>query len=165
MATGRSTQLTRQIGEHLVAAELGRLGLIATPFAGNVPMFDLLVADEAGASIAVQVKAIRGASWQFDIRRFLHVDLIDGTQYVRGPVPLPAPDLVCVLVQLHGAGDDAFYILRMGDLQQHFARTYRGGRRPKKPESMHCAVWPKDLEPFRGNWQLVFDTLRGRRPV
>jgi hypothetical protein len=37
MATGRSNQLTGHIGEHLVAAELGRMGLFATPFAGNVP--------------------------------------------------------------------------------------------------------------------------------
>jgi len=29
------TQLSRQTGEHLVVAELGRLGIIATPFARN----------------------------------------------------------------------------------------------------------------------------------
>jgi hypothetical protein len=34
--TGREMQLTRQIGEHLVAAELGRRGYVATPFAGNI---------------------------------------------------------------------------------------------------------------------------------
>jgi hypothetical protein len=39
MATGRSTQLTGQIGEHLVAAGLGRMGFVAAPFAGNVPHF------------------------------------------------------------------------------------------------------------------------------
>ena len=44
MATGHDNQLTRQIGEHLVAAELGRRGYVATPFAGNVPMYDLKVA-------------------------------------------------------------------------------------------------------------------------
>ena len=35
MATGREMHLTRQIGEHLVAAELGRLGYIAAPFAAK----------------------------------------------------------------------------------------------------------------------------------
>ena len=64
MVTGRSTQLARQIGEHLVAAELGRMRFIATPFAGNVPNFDLLVANEAGTAIPVEVKAINGPSWQ-----------------------------------------------------------------------------------------------------
>ena len=42
MATGLSTKLTGQIGEHLVTAELGRLGIIATPFSGNVPEIDIL---------------------------------------------------------------------------------------------------------------------------
>ena len=37
MATGREMYLTRQIGEHLVAAKFGRMGYLATPFAGNVP--------------------------------------------------------------------------------------------------------------------------------
>src|ERR1035437_10022537 len=36
-----SNQLTRQLGEHLVVSKLGRLGSLATPFAGNVPDFDV----------------------------------------------------------------------------------------------------------------------------
>jgi len=44
-------QLTRQIGEHLVAAELERMGYIAAPFAGNGPMYDLLAADGRGYAI------------------------------------------------------------------------------------------------------------------
>lgn len=39
----KNQQLARQIGEHVVVAEFGRLGLLATPFAGNVPDIDLLV--------------------------------------------------------------------------------------------------------------------------
>jgi hypothetical protein len=62
MATGREMQLARQVGEHLVAAELGRRGYVATPFAGNVPMFDLLAADIRGYAIPIQVKAIKGPS-------------------------------------------------------------------------------------------------------
>ena len=89
MATGRSTQLTRQIGEHLIVAKLGRLGYIATPFAGNVPDFDLLIADDKGHSIPVQVKAINGGSWQFQITRFLDVEIVDDVQYVKGEQKLP----------------------------------------------------------------------------
>jgi hypothetical protein len=63
--TGRDMQLTRQVGEHLVAAELGRRGYVASPFAGNIPMFDLLAADPRGYAIPIQVKAINGGSWQF----------------------------------------------------------------------------------------------------
>ena len=58
MATGLSTQLTRQIGEHLVAAKLGRMGYLAAPFAGNVPMFDLLAADESGFTIPFKSKRL-----------------------------------------------------------------------------------------------------------
>ncbi|HEY5505683.1 MAG TPA: hypothetical protein VIK28_11045 [Sedimentisphaerales bacterium] len=42
MKSGYSNQVTRQIGEHLVVAELGRRGILATPFAGNVPDYDIL---------------------------------------------------------------------------------------------------------------------------
>lgn len=159
MATGRSTQLTRQVGEHLVAAELGRRGLVAAPFAGNVPLFDLLAADEHGNSIPIQVKAINGPSWQFRITQFLEVKVQDGIQHVRGKVDLPAPDLVCIFVLLGKTSEDAFYIFRLRDLQDHFAKTYKGGRRPRNPDSMHCAVWPHDLEPHKDRWEVVFQAL------
>ena len=35
-------QLTRQVSEHLVRQAPGRMGYVAAPFAGNVPLFDLL---------------------------------------------------------------------------------------------------------------------------
>jgi len=159
MATGRSTQLTRQIGEHLVVAELGRRGLIAAPFAGNVPLFDLLAADESGRSIPVQVKAINGPSWQFHIGQFLRVEVVDGVQHVRGKVDLTIPDLICIFVLLRKTGSDEFYILRMRDLQEHFAKTYLGGRRPRNPNAMHCAVWPSDLQQYKDQWETVSNAL------
>ena len=58
MATGRHTQLTRQVGEHLVAAKLGRLGFVAAPFAGNVPLFDLLAADVRGYSVPIELPSV-----------------------------------------------------------------------------------------------------------
>lgn len=83
MATGLSSKLTGQIGEHLVTAELGRRGIIATPFAGNVPDIDIL-AYANGVTGHIQVKAINKDSWQFDIRRFLNVVLTDKGQIVKG---------------------------------------------------------------------------------
>ena len=156
MATGRETQLTRQIGEHLVVAELGRRGFIATPFAGNVPDFDLLAADERGRSIPIQVKAIRGPSWQFIATKFLRVDVVDGVQHVRGVQQLARPRLVCIFLLLgEKAGDDAVYLFSQRDLQQILSETYKGGVRPKNPNSMHCAVWPRHLEPFKDSWHLL----------
>ena len=61
MSTGRNNKLAGQIGEFLVCAELGKRGLIATPFSGNVPAFDILAADDLCNTVPIQVKASRGA--------------------------------------------------------------------------------------------------------
>lgn len=161
MATGRTTQLTRQIGEHLVVSELGRRGYVATPFSGNVPLYDVLAADRTGRAVPIQVKAINGPSWQFSATTFLSVEVIDGEQIVRGKTTLPDPDLLCIFVFVRKPGEDEFFIFRLRYLQEHFARWYKSGRRPNNPNSMHCAIWPKDLEQFRNNWELVDIVLGG----
>ena len=161
-ATGRDMQLTRQIGEHLVTAELGRRGYVATPFSGNIPMFDLLVADVQGHAVPIQVKAIRGPSWQFNADKFLEIEIVDGEQLIRGRKTLLNADLLCIFVWVKDFGKDEFYIFLFRDLQDYFAENYKGGRRPKNPLALHCAVWPKDLERFRDNWGLVRKILEIR---
>ena len=84
MTTGRSTQRTRQVGEHLLAADLGRMGIIATPFAEIVPGFDLFVANEAGRAVAVQVKAMNGPSWQFGATEFLVLQHVNSATCIQG---------------------------------------------------------------------------------
>ena len=160
MATGRKNQLTRQIGEHLIVAKLGRLGYIATPFAGNVPNFDLLIADYEGHSIPVQVKAINGGSWQFSIDKFLDVEIIDDIQYIKSKHKLANPNLVCVFVRLVDDEKDDFFVFQLKNLQEYFSNSYKGGRRKKNPQSLHCAIPPKDLEQFRDNWSLIEKTFR-----
>jgi len=162
MATGRNTQLTRQIGEHLIVAKLGRRGYIATPFAGNVPDFDLLIADDEGHSIPVQVKAINGGSWQFHISKFLKIEILDDVQYVKGEQQLSNPNLVCIFVLLSDDEKDDFFIFCLRDLQIYFSKSYKGGRRKKNPQSLHCAILPKDLEQFRNNWSLIEHTLKSQ---
>jgi hypothetical protein len=99
---GLSNQLTRQVGEHLVASKLGRMGYIAAPFAGNVPLFDILAANERGFSIPIQVKAINeGSSWQYQADTFLKIDLVGKTQVLRGKKSLLNPNLICIYVLLH----------------------------------------------------------------
>ena len=63
MSKGLNNRLAGQVGEYLVCAELGRRGLIATSFTGNVPEFDLIVADGSLKTLPVQVKTSRGLSW------------------------------------------------------------------------------------------------------
>ncbi len=155
MQTGLSNQLARQVGEHLVTAKLGRMGYIASPFAGNVPLFDLLAADARGYAVPIQVKAINGPSWQYQADDYLDIEIIDGFQHVRGRKLLPNPDLICIYVLLRPDEQDEFYIFRLRDLQEQTFEIYKSRRRPKNPESTHCAVWPKHLQEFRNNWSLI----------
>ncbi len=167
MATGRSNQLTKQIGEFLVCAELSRLGFITTPFAGNVPDFDILAVNDRLNTVPVQVKAIRGGSWQFDGTKYLEIDIKgrgkDITQIVRGKKHLENPELICVFVKIGTTGNDEFYVLRLQDVQDIILKNYKswlskhGGKRPRKPDSTHNSVWPRDLSRFRDNWQLIME--------
>jgi hypothetical protein len=161
MATGRGMQLTRQIGEHLVAAELGRLGYIAAPFAGNVPMYDLLAADSRGYATPVQVKAINGGSWQFSADSFLNIEVVNGEQVVKGTKKLLNPKLLCIFVLLIGRGKDEFYLFHLSDLQKYCVKVYRPrGQSSKNPDSRHSAVSPKEVSRFKDNWRLLESTLR-----
>jgi hypothetical protein len=169
MKRGYRTQLTRQIGEHLVVAQLGRRGIIATPFAGNVPDYDVLASDASGNSVPIQVKAINGPAWQFSATTFLNIEMKGDRQIVKGKVKLRHPKLIYVFVHLKPDKQDDFYIFRMEFLQNHLLKTYtaylasRGGVRPRNPKSFHCALLPKDIKRYKDNWKLIekhFD-LRG----
>ena len=164
MATGHDNQLTRQIGEHLVAAELGRRGYVATPFAGNVPMYDLLAADLSGRAVPIQVKAINGPSWQFSARAFLDIEIGEERQTVNRRLILPNPDLLCIFVFIRKPGTDEFYIFQLRNLQDHFFKTYKGREKPKNIQSLHCAIWPEELKDFRDNWGLIDKTLSQTAP-
>jgi len=50
-------QIDGAFGEFLVCAELGKCGLIATPFLGNALAFDVLAADDFCRTVPIQVKA------------------------------------------------------------------------------------------------------------
>jgi len=155
MATGLSTQLTRQIGEHLVTAELGRRGIIATPFAGNVPDIDIL-AYANGISAHEQVKAINKDSWQFDIRKFLDVRLTKKGQKVLGLNKDCNRKIICIFVSVgKQLGDDEFYVFRYGWLQDYFQQGYSGRIPPKNIKSFHCAIWKKDLKKHLKKWEII----------
>ena len=162
MATGRHTQLTKQVGEYLVAAEVCRRGFIATTFTGNVPHYDIIASNSTGGHQAIQVKAISSnSSWQFDVRAFVDVQLKGQRQIIGRPVVPPYPNLVCVGVRLRQYGTDEFYILTWEDLQaaaivahREFLRQH-GGIRPKKPDSFHIAIRPEMLARHRDKWTVL----------
>jgi hypothetical protein len=161
MATGRSMQLTKQIGEYLVSAELCRRELISTTFTGNVPSFDVLAINKRLKTIPIQVKTITGGSWQFDAKTFLEISISKGTQIVKGKIPLQNPNLICVFVRLKGLNQDEFYICRMRNLQDIICSKYaewlakKKMKRPRNPNSTHCAVSPHDSKRFKNKWKMI----------
>ncbi|HLW68494.1 MAG TPA: hypothetical protein VKS79_24460 [Gemmataceae bacterium] len=166
MATGRDNQLAKQVGEYLVAAEAARLGLIATTFTGNVPHFDILACNLKGAHRTIQVKAIRRSAWQFDVRQFADVQLEGKSQIIGRPATPPCPGLICVLVRIgEKHGTDEFYIMTWEDLRAIIIGHYRdylakcGGIRPKKFDSYHVALQPKEIAPHRDKWELLVEGL------
>ena len=160
MSSGYKTQITRQIGEHLVVAELGKRGIIATPFAGNVPDYDILASDTFGHSLPIQVKTINGQSWQFNIELFLDIDFRkNGLQIVKGKKRLNNPNLICVFVLLNNDNDE-YFIFRLKNLQDYFACNYKTRKRPKNPKSTHCAISPNDLVKFKNKWELITNEVK-----
>ncbi len=165
MISGRKNQLTKQIGEYLVAAELCRRGLIATTFTGNVPDFDIIATNESFDTIPIQIKTIRGGSWQLDASKFIKIgiDINTKIQRVIDKENLPFPELICVFVRLINQGDDEFYIFYLIDLQQiifeHYNQnlTRQNRMRPKNPNSTHIAINVDKLEVFKNNWKLILE--------
>ncbi|MFC4671969.1 hypothetical protein ACFO5X_25700 [Seohaeicola nanhaiensis] len=159
------TQLAGQIGEGLVVAELGRRGIVATSFTGNVPDIDIL-AYRDGRTIALQVKALRSGSVSFDARRFMQIDFDGDRQIVTEQAAKQGEGLIYVFV---GIGDvlgyDEFYLIQDHQLRElihdgHISWLAKhGGIRPRNPQSTHIGLSLAKLEAYRDNWALVENAL------
>lgn len=169
MATGRSTKLTGAVGEFLVAAELCRRNLLATPFSGNVPHYDIIASGEEGGHLAIQVKTITGGNWQLSIRQFVNIRLDGKKQVLGAPKDEPYPDLRYVFVRL-GSDDtrDRFFILTLYQLRDILVADYsqylakHDGVRPKKHDSYHCALSVEEAAPFEDRWETLVDAVKQR---
>lgn len=167
MATGRSNKLVGQTGEYLVAAELSRRGLIATTFSGNVPHYDIIASDERGRHVSVQVKASRGPSWQFaKITQYCDITFQGKRQVVGNKKPCPVERLVIVFVRIDEDGNDKFYILEWNSLRDLLVENHKSylakhdGKRPKKWDSLHCAISEKELLPYEDKWDTIVKNLK-----
>jgi len=166
LSTGLHNQLTKQIGEYLVACELARRGLIATTFSGNAPHFDLIVTDFKGSSLPIQVKTSTTGTWQFSIDKFVKID-IEGKKQIPGDkVPLQIPQLICVFVIAgENYGDDKFFVIEWSKFQDLLVADYtdylksHDFERPKKPDSMHCAIYESHLDGYRDNWSIIIHSF------
>ena len=166
MATGRSNKVVGQTGEYLVAAELGRRGLIATTFTGNVPHYDIIASDENGKHVSVQVKTSRGTSWQFGMQHFCKIEMDGDRQEIGEPWGCPVRRLVVVLVAITDDGYDRFYTMTWKQLQRLLMKHHEnylgrhGGVRPQNPKSQHTALKEKRIGRYRDKWTIVEKNLR-----
>jgi hypothetical protein len=167
MRSGLSNKVVGQAGEFAVCAQLGKLGLIATPFAGNVPGFDVLAVDEHLNCVPIQVKTSRGRSWiTGDLTNYCEVTR-DGDRLILGELKPPRyPDLIRVYVSLGAVGlQDRFFVMSEQTFYEVALAGFKkwldghGGVRPKNPDSLHSAVDISSLEVFENNWHLVTDKL------
>ncbi|MBM9615294.1 hypothetical protein JWJ90_13500 [Desulfobulbus rhabdoformis] len=170
MATGRGTKLTGSIGEFLVSAELCRRGLLATPFSGNVPHYDIIASDEFGGHMVIQVKAINKINWQFNARKFVEIAMDGDRQILGTPVEEPCPCLYCVFVALgESCAEDRYFVFSWEELRSLIIDHYReylekhGGVRPKAPASTHCSVSIAELESFENQWEHLLIAIRSSR--
>ena len=149
------TQLSKQLSEHLVAAELARRGIVATPFSGNVPDIDIL-AFKSGKSIPVQVKSAKtGNITVANVERdYLILKQEGNFQRVIAKKEMPQwkKDLIFVIVFFgENLGEDRFYIWENSSIQEIIFSNYQSllqthnGIRPRNPNSRHCAYSEEDL--------------------
>lgn len=166
MATGRSIQLNKQIGEYLAACELARRrGLLVATFSGNVPDFDIIAVNANGHSIPIQVKTIRGGDWQFSVDKFVEVQFEDKKQILGSRLVPQIPHLLCILVLATEYGKDRFFILEWEQLQEIAVSGYstwlaaKNGVRPRNYKSLHCSVSPEQLAEFENQWDKISERL------
>ena len=161
MVKNFSPKLSGQIGENLVVAELGRRGIIATAFAGNVPEIDIL-AFKNKRSIPIQVKALKDGSLRTRADYYLNIDFNGKTQIVLGKREDINRDLTFIIVKVgERLGEDIFYICDQGIIQDlvfeghsSFLKKH-GGIRPRKPSSFDCSVDLNDLDNAKNRWELI----------
>ena len=171
MRSGRNNKLAGQIGEYLVCAELGRRELIATPFSGNVPAFDILAADELCRTVPIQVKASRADNWPTDARDWMNISFDPQIKQQKnlGRVKIKNPDLVYVFVAIASPDEktskDRFFVLTKSQLQDVCVKRYSkwmdtiDWKRPRSPESYDCRFWIPDVEEYENNWKLISSRL------
>jgi hypothetical protein len=85
----------------------------------------------------------------------LDVEVRDGEQFVRGKRTIASAARICVFVVVKGTGHDEFYVFPWEDLQDILLQDYKAGARPKNPDTLHHALYPKRIERFKDNWMAI----------
>jgi len=167
MAQNVSTQLSGQIGENLLVAELGRRGILATTLSGNAPVIDVL-AYKNEKSIPIQVKGQKKGNISVPKAEvYLQIEFDGDTQIVKRKKLGIDKNLIFVIIIIgKNLGDDRFYICKQGFIQDIVYRNHKNylekhnGVRPRNPKSTHCAYKEEDLIDMKDNWKLIDDALK-----
>ena len=62
-------------------------------------------------------------------------------------------------------GEDQFFVLEWSKVQEITIANYKGwldahgGERPRKPDSLHCAIVQSDLLDYKDNWLIITGRL------
>jgi len=154
--------LAKQVGEHAVASELGRRGVVATTFSGNMPDFDILGIRADNSQIQVQVKATRAPekSWFCgDSKSFFEIEATDGQERVvshRAPYP---NDFYWVFVQIATErSEDQFFILtdtELVSLSRQIADAWLAGKAGRRLSVNPVVLDTVALAPFRDKWDTI----------
>jgi hypothetical protein len=168
MSKGYANKLAGQVGEYLVCAELGRRGMIATTFTGNVPEYDLLVCDDQLRSVPIQVKTSRSEKWLSMASNWLNIDIDEKEkrQINRGRKNISNPHLIYVCVSLgKDRSGDRFFVCTKSDIQEVCIRSYKrwmdpkDWKRPRNFKSLDNRYDISLLTQFEDNWALVKQQL------
>ena len=166
MTKNFSTQLSGQIGENILVAELGRRGIVATTFSGNVPVIDVL-AYKNKKSIPIQVKVQRKGSLSVKAEDYLQIEFDGNIQIVKGKKRDIDRELIFAIIIIgKNFGDDKFYICKQGFIQDIIYKNHSNflkkhhGIRPRNPSSTHCSYYEKDLINMKNNWELIENALK-----
>ena len=162
--------LSKQIGENLLVAKLGELGIVASTLTGNVPDIDILAYRQDGKSFPIQVKTQRKGSVSVDAKQYIKISFDETTnppdiiQKVRGKQKINKGLIFVVIFCKKELEVAKFYICNQGDIQDIVRKRYKahldkvGAVRPKKPKSTHCSYGERDLSKFKDNWDLILKT-------
>ena len=161
----KDTQLTKQVGEYMVAAELARRGLLSATFSGSVRHYDIVASGPKGGHIPIQVKAMATGDWQLNIKDFAEISFQGHRQILGRSKPEPYRHLVFVFIAVGTYGSDEFFVVSWRALRDILIRDYKAnlkrhnGVRPKNWETTHTAISRKALAPYKDRWDTILAAI------
>lgn len=161
-----NNKLVGQVGEHLLSAKLGMKGYYASPYAGNVPAFDITAVNaETLESFVIQVKtSTTNTLLQSDIDKWIETDIDETGLYSFGRLKeLTNPDMIWVAVNLNDDNlhETRYFLCREYEIQkaivERFVTWIKGHnyRRPKGGKSTQAILKIEDMLPFEDNWAIL----------